>query len=109
MRCIHGWLIATGMILLSVGCQTDPRDIVDYSKEPIPMQLLRAEPSLRGRKFNTLLSFETADDTVFVTSNPAAEQNPGRAHTGRASARVGSTGTINIASVMMGRPFPGDW
>src|SRR6185436_7583010 len=109
MRGTSVWLFLQALILLAIGCARDPRDIVDYSKEPIGMQLLRAEPSLRGRRFNTLLSFESADDVVFISAQPDASQNPSRAHTGHASVSAGTTAKINLGSVMVGRPFPGDW
>src|SRR5437762_4071413 len=97
------------VLLLVVGCTPDPRDIVDYSNEPIGMQLLRAEPMLKQRKFNTLLDFESPNDLVFVATQPAAAQERRHAHTGHVSCAIGSTATINLASVMLGRPFPADW
>src|SRR3954462_10413323 len=97
------------VLLLVVGCTPDPRDIVDYSNEPIGMQLLRAEPMLKQRKFNTLLDFESPNDLVFVGTQPAATQERRHAHTGHVSCSIGSTATINLASVMLGRPFPADW
>src|SRR6266550_3621432 len=97
------------VLLLIVGCTPDPRDIVDYSNEPIGMQLLRAEPMLKQRKFNTLLDFESPNDLVFVGTQPAATQERRHAHTGHASCAIGSSATINLASVMLGRPFPADW
>jgi len=96
-------------LLLSAGCAKDPRDIVDYSNEPIGMQLLRAEPGLKQRRFNTLLDFEKADDLVFVKSHPDATTEMRRAHTGKASGAIGTAAQINLASVMVGRPFPADW
>ncbi|HEX3359327.1 MAG TPA: hypothetical protein VHS31_20275 [Tepidisphaeraceae bacterium] len=94
---------------VALGCAPDPRDIVDYSNEPIGMQLLRAEPSLKQRKFNTLLDFESADDAVFVSTKPAAAQNLQHAHTGKASVVLGSEAKINLSSVMSAGAFPGDW
>ena len=75
--------------LLVVGCAPDPRDIVDYSNEPIGMQLLRAEPMLKQRKFNTLLDFESPNDLVFVGTQPAAVDEVGVGdvgHGGKSSA-----------------------
>jgi hypothetical protein len=95
--------------VLVVGCSQDPRDVVDYSNEPIGMQLQRAEPMLKQRRFNTLLDFESADDLVFISANPPATQSLHRAHTGKASASIGTNASIKLASVMAGRPFPGDW
>src|SRR2546423_4947566 len=97
------------VLLLVVGCTPDPRDIVDYSNEPIGMQLLRAEPMLKQRRFNTLLDFESPDDAVFVASQPAATREHRHAHTGKGSGAIGTSAKINLASVMLGRPFPGDW
>jgi PAS domain S-box-containing protein len=53
--------------------ETRFRDIVDYSYEPIGMQLLRAEPMLKQRKFNTLLDFERPDGETRLTSEPRSE------------------------------------
>src|SRR5215469_4623531 len=94
---------------LAQGCAPDPRDIVDYSNEPIGMQLLRAEPMLKQRKFNTLLDFESPNDLVFVETTPPAAQEHRHAHTGHASCAMGSSATIKLGSVMLGRPFPADW
>jgi hypothetical protein len=94
---------------LAQGCAPDPRDIVDYSNEPIGLQLLRAEPSLKQRKFITLLDFESPDDAIFVTAQPAAKQNLDHAHTGKASVTIGKDAKINLSSVMSGAAFPGDW
>ena len=102
-------VVAWGVALLALGCAPDPRDIVDYSNEPIGLQLLRAEPSLKGEKFYTLLDFESEDDIVFVASKPAAQQNFRHAHTGKASAAIGTSAKINLGSVLLGRAFPGDW
>jgi len=96
-------------LLLVVGCAQDPRDVVDYSNEPIGMQLLRTEPMLKQRRFNTLLDFESADDAVFVSANPPATQEHRHAHTGHASAAIGTSATIKLASILGGREFPGDW
>jgi hypothetical protein len=104
-RGVITWAIA----LLVLGCAPDPRDIVDYSNEPIGLQLQRAEPSLKGEKYYTLLDFESADDTVFVESKPAAQQDSRHAHTGKASAAIGTSAKINLGSVLAGQNFPGDW
>jgi len=96
-------------LLLAAGCQQDPRDIVDYSNEPIGMQLLRTEPMLKQRRFNTLMDFESADDLVFVSATPSATQSPRHAHTGKASGSIGTSATIKLSALMAGRAFPGDW
>src|SRR4051812_11664557 len=102
MRCAIACFVVAS--LLAAGCAQDPRDIVDYSNEPIGMQLLRTEPMLKQRRFNTLLDFEKADDLVFVTAKPPATQIGPRGHTGKASGAIGTAATINLASVMLGRP-----
>src|SRR4051812_50101467 len=97
-------LFCVVLLLLLIGCKQDPRDIVDYSNEPIGMQLLRTEPMLKQRRFNTLLDFEKADDLVFVSAKPPPTQIGPRGHTGKASGAIGTAATINLASVMLGRP-----
>ena len=64
---------------------------------------------LKQRRFNTLLDFESPDDLVFISSNPAATQDQRHAHTGHACAAIGTGATINLSSVMAGRAFPGGW
>jgi hypothetical protein len=73
------------------------------------MQLLRKEPALKGRRFITLLPFETEDDLAFVSAHPAAAMSARRAHTGKSCADIGSTARINISSILFGKPFPNDW
>ena len=73
------------------------------------MQLVRAEPSLKGRKFFTLLDFESPDDVVFVTGHPKPLHHTRRAHTGRGAVALGSASKINLESVLMGKTLPGDW
>src|SRR5689334_10466342 len=97
------------VLVLVWGCAQDPRDVVDYSNEPIGMQLLRTEPMLKQRRFNTLLDFESPNDLVFLTAKSAAQLEPRHAHTGHASGLIGAGATIKLSSLMAGRAFPGDW
>jgi hypothetical protein len=103
-----GMLLTTPLLLLS-SCASHPTDHIDYSNEPIGMQILRAEPSLRGKRFNTLLDFESPNDLVFVSSHPPVQSQPRHAHTGKLSANFGSAAKVNLGSVMVDRTFPGDW
>src|SRR4051794_10018369 len=82
------------------------------SQEPIGAQLVRVVPPLKNQRFSTLLDFESDPDRVFVNAKPIAQLTYDRAHTGQRSLRV-EPGTehisIKLASVLGGRPFPGEW
>jgi hypothetical protein len=82
-------------------------------EEPIGLQLVKKEPSLKGARFNNLLAGEEESDLVFLTTNAAlARRDSKRAHTGRSSiqipAGVGRV-TIKLSSLLAGQNFPADW
>jgi hypothetical protein len=74
------------------------------------MQLPRVESFLRGVKYNLLLDFENQRDLVFLNTPDSGTDEVHR-HTGFRSLQLGAgtKSTIKLASLMSGRPFPGDY
>ena len=79
--------------------------------EPIGVQMMRVEPHLKGQRFNTLLGFESASDTVFVTaSGGRAARDAQHAHTGRHALRSDAKEIrVKVPSLLPGSAFTGKW
>jgi hypothetical protein len=97
-------------------CGSAPR-----SAPPIPApanlvgpQLVRIQPELKGRRFSTLLEFESVDDLAFVSLPPSItpKLQLAHAHTARSSLLFppgAQKVSVKLGALMSGRPFPGDW
>ena len=99
------------LTLLIAGCAGRRAKQPARDGEPIGLQMLRAEPSLKGQRFNTLLDFESPRDAVFVAA-PGAAVDQARAHTGKSSLHLPAgcdRATVKLASLLSGRSFPGEW
>jgi hypothetical protein len=86
---------------------------VEPVMEPIGLQLVKMEPSLKGERFSNLLAGEEDSDLVFLSTNAAlARRDAKRSHTGRSSIQI-PTGvgrvTIKLSSLLAGQNFPADW
>lgn len=93
-----------------IGCAPDKPETM---MEPIGLQLVKKEPSLKGERFSNLLAGEEDSDLVFVSTNAALpRRDTKRAHTGRSSiqipAGVGRV-TFKLSSLLAGQNFPADW
>src|SRR5581483_8136394 len=103
--------------ILFVGCaKLDPPARAPAVSAPIPsepvgVQLLRVEPSLRNQRFNALLTFESPADAVFVeASTGRVAVDSTRAHTGRSSLTLSPEVTqldVKLDALLRGRAFPG--
>ena len=80
--------------------------------EPIGVQMMRIEPQLRTQRFSTLVGFEAASDTVFVTpTGGEVRRDAQHVHTGRAALRVNAAAAIRVklGSLVARNAFPGAW
>jgi hypothetical protein len=97
--------------LLVGGCADPNRGVREG--EPIGLQVLRGDAGLKGMRFNTLLDFESDSDGVFVSAEPGGGKvERERAHTGKGSLRLPpgcERAVVKLASLLTGRPFPGEW
>lgn len=102
--------IAAIVAVALIGCASDRTETMT---EPIGLQLVKKEPSLKGERFSNLLAGEEDSDLVFVSTNAALPRRDAkRAHTGRSSiqipAGVGRV-TFKLSSLLAGQSFPADW
>jgi hypothetical protein len=95
---------------VSASCASNPQDSDPLPNEPVSLQLPRVEPSLKGVKYSLLLDFENQRDMIFMNTPDSGSDETHR-HTGFRSLQLGAgmKSTIKLSSLMMGRPFPGDY
>jgi hypothetical protein len=107
---LRSFFVAACAVVAMNGCAPERAEPMP---EPIGLQLVKQEPSLKGERFNNLLAGEEESDLVFLSTNAAlARRDTKRAHTGRSSiqipAGVGRV-TIKLSSLLAGQNFPADW
>lgn len=110
MKFVLPFLLSASCISCATTTPKTTRDSAPLPNEPVSMQLPRVEPSLRGVKYSLLLDFENQRDLVFLNT-PESGSDETHRHTGFRSLQLGAKtrSTIKLASLMSGRPFPGDY
>jgi hypothetical protein len=102
-------LVALSVVALVSGCATSTPALpeVPRATSPIPQPLL----SWGDARTSTVLSFDSPADAVFVRSiSGSVSQVRGEVGTNSLSLTGNSPGVvIRLASLVRGRPFPGDW
>jgi hypothetical protein len=102
--------MVVALALLGGSCARPRVEPPPLHREPIVIQLRRAEPLLSQYPYSPLLDFESDADLVFTSD---ASRVAGRdAHTGESAARIPAGArqwVVKLGSVMIGRAFPADW
>ena len=103
-------LLIVALACISCNSTSTNRDSKPLPNEPVSLQLPRVEPSLKGVRYSLLLDFENQRDLVFLNTPDSGSDEQHR-HTGFRSLQLagGVKTTIKLSSLMMGRPFPGEY
>src|SRR5688572_7925087 len=112
MRDARMLLLCLGAAALGAGCRgRGEAGALELSGEPVGVQMMRVEPHLKTQRFNTLVSFESPSDTVFVTPvGGKVERSAQVAHTGRHALRTDADELrLKLVSLVPKGTFPGKW